>query len=89
MNIHLFHWIVGHIEILDPTPLEREKIIENQLKNEECYLPTDVIKYIAELNFNSIRELNNLISYLIITERLKDVKIDIDNVKMIVKKMNT
>lgn len=78
-----------HLEIVDPTTIEKEKIIENQLKNEECYLATDVIKYIAEQNCSCIRELNNLITCLTAFSRLKKMKIDIDNVKMIAKKMNT
>jgi chromosomal replication initiator protein len=77
-----------HIEIVDPTTIEKEKIIENQLKNQKCYLATDVIKYIAEQNYICIRELNNFITCLSAFSRLKKLIIDIDNVKMIIKKMN-
>ena len=56
--------------------------------NEEFHHPTDVNICISTADFRNIRELDNLISYLITTGTFKEVKIDTANVILIIEKNN-
>lgn len=54
--------------------------------NEEFYLPIDINICISTEDFKNIGKWNSLINYLITTVTFEEVKIDIDNVILIIEK---